>query len=158
MFRICPGAFKSLSVDSLLVEWGRLVVEDLASTAVRALEKYHLPGVMPVVQRASSQWYDITSTNFLLLATRARQWQQAWDANVPKIDGRGSDACGAGVSPEVTLYRPNTFTEGSLEEVGDGASGANYPVSMVSSQQRSMHCCKRLNMQTDLGMWYSRTP
>lgn len=116
VFRICPGAFKSLSVDSLLVEWGRLVGEDLATTAVRALERYHLSGVMPVVQRASSQWHDLTSTNFLLLATSPRQWQQAWDAKVPKIDGRVSNAC-----PEVTLYRSNIVTEGSLAQHANGS-------------------------------------
>lgn len=141
IFRICSGAFKTSPVASLLVECGRLplvhlVAEDLATKAARALERDHLAGGMPVVQRASSQWHDLTSTNLPSLVTRPRLWQRAWDADVPKIDWRVREKCGAGANPAVAQAtfrevaasyadRPQYFTDGSLvqEEVGYGVSG-----------------------------------
>lgn len=141
-YRICSGAFKSSPVVSLLVECGKLplihvVTEDLATKALRALERGNPPDGEPLVQRASAWWHRLTDTDLPTLCTKPRLWQRAWDESAPKVDWSVKERCGAKANPNVAKAaygevaaqycgRPFLFTDGSLilDEVGYGVSGS----------------------------------
>ncbi|XP_065093119.1 uncharacterized protein LOC135713813 [Ochlerotatus camptorhynchus] len=140
-YRICSGALRSSPIASLLVENGKVplvnvVTEDLATKALRLLERDPILNDRPTVARAREWWSDLTGVDFPTLAQRARLWQRAWDATAPKVDWRVKAMCGAGASSSVAkaAFREVTasyegrlklFTDGSLieEEVGYGVSG-----------------------------------